>query len=185
VRILAIDPGAALGWASDLDGSLRWGEEDISLRRSSTEGLRWLKLTRWLEAQLNGAAPGEILTVYEEQNNFDRHNSSSADVGKTSTAFLLEFCERRGIACEAVGLSKLKSFAIPAPPRAKKGEPKHGPLDRGKAAMIAAALKRLNGEIVSHDMIVKMAPIRADSLRMSEHEADALWLYWWAKKKYA
>jgi len=170
LRILAIDPGSTMGWATDVAGVLRWGVEDISLRRTSTEGLRWLKLTRWLEAWTEGIPWNNVLMVYEEQNNFDRHMSSGVDVGKTTAAFLLEFCERRGIACEAVGLSKLKAFAIPALPRPRKGEPKRAPLDRGKAAIIAAARTRLQAPGVDD---------------LSEHEADALWLYWWAKERYA
>lgn len=180
MKILAIDPGAKLGWATNATSGLEWGEHDFSLRRVDTEGLRWLRFEQWFEA-----LPRPDLIVYEEQTNFGRTNPGAGEIGRIMTAMLLKSCEKWGFAAQAVSLQKIKAFAIPALPRPKKGEPKNPLLDRSKDAMIRTALARLNGELVSMDMMIKMAPIRANSLRMSEHEADALWLYWYAQHHFA
>jgi len=182
MRILAIDPGAAaLGWAGDLDGTLRWGTEDFSLRRVDTEGLRWLRFERWLGGILPGTESPGLLVVYEQQTNYGRQHPGAGEVGRILTALLLKFCEERGIAAEAVSPQTIKAFAIPTRPRPKKAEPKRAPLDRGKAAMIAAAKIHLEMEMERANR-----GVMADAARMrplTEHEADALWLYWLMKER--
>jgi len=179
MKILAIDPGANLGWASDISGRLEWGTADFSLRRVSTEGLRWLKFTRWLEERTAPVAPRDLHVMYEMQNNFNRGNSSSGELAKIFSAFLLEFCEKRGIPCEAIQNQKLKAFAIPARPRPKKGEPKHPPLDRSKDAMIAAATTWLEKAVAPYQTFVPIGVAVSGFIvpKINEHEADALILY--------
>lgn len=186
MRHLGIDPGTHMGWASDMDGTLRWGELDLSMSKVSTEGLRWLRFTRWLDSQLRGIGPAEIVIGYEAQYNFDRSNPMSSDVGKITTAFLLEYCEKRRIACEEVHAQAIKAFAIPKVKRVK-GDPK---LDRSKDAMIRAAKSRLmrpDGVRLADGMIVQNGiPIQSQPWyeNMQEHEADALHIYWLMCEKF-
>lgn len=191
-RVLGIDPGAAAtGWATDIgvDGILRWGTEDFSLRRVDTEGLRWLRFENWLCGIVADVDPGDLIVAYELQTNYGRRHPAAGEIGRILQAFLLKFCEARGIAAEAVSPQTLKSCAIPTPPRRKKGDPPRPPLDRGKEAIIAAAKAKL---VKDHRGFVKSVgdgftePVRAfyAGKPISEHEADALWLYWYGKAKW-
>lgn len=178
----AIDPGATgTGWAKDLCGRLEWGTESFALKRGSTEAARWKRFRDWLKRHLECVPTEDLIVVYELQNNFNRGNASSGEVAKIFVALLLEYCERRGIACEAVHNGALKSFAIPALPRPKKGEPKNPPLDRGKEAMMAAARRKLLGGVSGSTDALLDYQDRVATL--TEHEADALWLYWKAVEK--
>jgi hypothetical protein len=87
------------------------------------------------------------------------------------TTRIVEFCavwsKCREINHCAVHSATLKKFAL------GKG--------RGdKAEMIAAAQKRLRAPAATALWFKCLAP----AAQLSEHEADALWLYWYAKDKY-
>jgi hypothetical protein len=108
---------------------------------------------------------------------------AAAEIAAGFTTRLEEHCERHGIALEPVAVQTLKAYALPKVKR-KKGEPK---MDRSKAAMIEAARKRLELEYVHRpgqfvrDGMIDSPRWLADGF--TEHEADALWLYWMAKER--
>ena len=117
------------------------------------------------------------LIVYERAT-FMTKARAAAEIAAGFTTRLEEHCERHGIALQPVAVQTLKAFAIPKVKR-KVGDPK---LDRSKDAMISAAAHRVTRERVED-------PNRAIYIgvlsRMTEHEADALWLYWWAMENCA
>lgn len=166
MRILAIDPGVNLGWCTNRDGRLEWGTEKYELARGETTGLRWVKFRNWFTGAAmhrpSSQGPRVDLVVFEKQLNFPGSLRRHADVLFGFTSRIEEFCEFYGIACHPVNVQTLKSFAIPAVKR-KKGDPK---LDRSKKAMICAAIAR-----------ARHGP---EQFMLTEHEADALHLYWYA-----
>lgn len=160
--IMGVDPGSNLGWATNyMSAQVRWGTEEFHLRRDDTEGLRWLRYDRWLSKNV----PGVNVVVYEQQNNFGRWNRQSMDVNKTMVNILLMRCEEWKIPVRAVNLMTLKAYAIPRDKNRKKGDPNP---DRSKDALIEKAKRRLQ---TIHNRLPG---------KLNEHEADALWLYWWA-----
>jgi hypothetical protein len=189
MRRLAIDPGSHLGWSTDATGLLEWGTEDFSIQRGESSGNRWRRFGEWLfdttmkeePTRMVLSAPRRIesdlvhkvdLIVYEQQLNFNPRMRRSAEIGFGFTSRLEEHCERHGIALQPVNVQTLKAFAIPKVKR-KKGDPK---MDRGKAAMIEAANQRLlDYGLIGHNTGVNYR-------ETTEHEADALWLLWWAKE---
>lgn len=178
MRVLAIDPGSSLGWATNATGRLEWGTEDFHVKRGESSGNRWRRFGEWLnDVTLNPGAehegehpdywPVSLDLIVYEISHFMPKARAAAEIAAGFTTRLEEHCERHGIALQPVPVQTLKAFAIPKVKR-KKGDPK---MDRGKAAMIAAAERRL------------MAAERPDAiLRLDEHSADALWIYWWSKE---
>lgn len=166
-RVLAVDPGTSLGWATDSTGRLEWGVEGMGVRRGESEGMRWIKFNKWLDTVASSVG----LIVYEQPVVYGKHGLSTISVTLGMATRILEFSELRGIACQSVPPSSLKTFALGKAPKRKKGDPK---FDRSKAAMIEAAMLRVPG-----------ATIEAGGIglpELSEHEADALWLFWLAKE---
>lgn len=185
-RILAIDPGSALGWATNSTGRLEWGTEDFHVKNGESSGNRWRRFGEWLNSVsmvefrdgTYGDGPGfkKVDLIVYERSVFMPRARAAAEIAAGFTTRLEEHCERHGIALQPVAVQTLKSFAIPKVKR-KKGDPK---MDRGKAAMIAAAETRLNPLGLAAPVIF---PKPGDKpLILTEHEADALWLYWWAKE---
>lgn len=166
MKVLGIDPGTTLGWAYDAfsDESVpKWGTENFKLKRDESEGARWVKFKIWFQRM-----PRPDLLVFEQQNEFGRQAHQSAKIGILMASRIVEYCQEFGVSCVSVNPQTVKAFAIPAMPRAKKGEPKNPLLDRSKEAMILAAKRRI-GRV---------------GLELGEHEADALWMMWWGKHKY-
>lgn len=103
---------------------------------------------------------------------------------------LEEHCETHDIPLQPVNPSTIKAFALPdtrPKERRKKGDPPRERVDRGKPAMRMAAGDRLSREY-PNDRRLKVRVTRKASKfgpdiaewQLNEHEADALWLYWWA-----
>lgn len=111
------------------------------------------------------------LIVYERAM-FMPKARAAAEIAAGFTTRLEEHCERHGIALQPVAVQTLKAFAIPAVKR-KKGDPK---MDRSKTAMILAAKWNLTHLAPSWD---------AQRDGITEHEADALHLYWYALVNFA
>lgn len=194
MRILAIDPGSSLGWATNATGRLEWGTEDFHIKRGESSGNRWRRFGEWLEiSSLNLTQEERMraepindlrkvgLIVYERAT-FRTPNRAYSDVMGGFYAIMERHAEELGIALQPVPVQTLKAFAIPKVKR-KKGDPK---MDRGKVAMIAAAFTRLHGEGVHSvgtfgKLVAEMMNKQHRTIDgLSEHEADALWLYWWA-----
>jgi hypothetical protein len=192
VRVLAIDPGSMLGWATDATGRLEWGAEDFHMKRGEDSGGRWRRFVDWLNnATLMRSLVRSIaddprrleskvdLIVYEVAH-FMPKARYAAEVAAGFVAHLEAHCSERKIALAPVHVQTLKAFALPKVKR-KKGDPK---MDRSKAAMIAAAAARIVGVestcVLNRDEYRKLQDTGLHAL--SEHEADALWLYWWARE---
>jgi len=159
VRILAIDPGTHLGWATDLSGRLEWGEQDFSLQRGDSPGMRFHRFNAWLREICK---PCRVDIIIYEMPHMRGGAATNVLVGMTSR--IEEFCAipHQAVPTQYTGVhsATLKKFAL------GKG--------RGdKAAMIAAAVKRIgqNGHAAGAGPPV-----------LSEHEADALWLYFYCKE---
>ena len=186
MRTLAVDPGSNLGWATDATGRLEWGTENFHIKNGESSGNRWRRFGRWLNQVTiptwiincqhigpNPAGPPEShrlvdLIVYERAV-FMPKARAAAEIAAGFTTRLEEHCERHGIALQPVAVQTLKAFAIPKLKR-KKGDPK---LDRNKDAMILAATARI---------AKKKNYIVAAEANLTEHEADALWAFWWAEE---
>lgn len=185
MRILAIDPGSKLGWATNQTGRLEWGTEDFRIKNGESSGNRWRRFGEWLIDATRTKQANEVdpptglkrwaydpidLVIYERAH-FMPKARAAAEIAAGFTTRLEEHCERHGIALHPVAVQTLKAFAVPAPPwpKRKKGDPILPRHDQGKAAMIMAAGHKLTG--TESRMVV-----------LDEHEADALWLYWWAEK---
>ena len=168
VRILAIDPGSMLGWATNQTGRLEWGTEDFRIRNGESSGNRWLRFGSWLGSVLRADHENAVDLVVYERAMFMPKARAAAEIAAGFTTRLEEHCERHGIALQPVAVQTLKAFAIPAVKR-KKGDPK---LDRSKDAMIDAARAR-HYESIGRKLTVQQ-------IHMTDNEADALWLYWWA-----
>jgi len=195
MRILAIDPGSALGWATNATGRLEWGTENFKLKNGESSGNRWRRFGEWLSSVSSVAPPPKCrigkevvylekidLIVYEKSH-FPSTARYAAEIAAGFTTRLEEHCERHGIALQPVAVQTLKAFAIPKVKR-KKGDPK---MDRGKGAMIAAAVTRLG---FSPKVVIPVSgrphwaaePCDAGPPIFGEHEADALWAFWWAEE---
>jgi hypothetical protein len=190
MRILALDPGSKLGWATNQTGRLEWSTEDFRIKNGESSGNRWRRFGRWLNEITGLLAPDAYtsdemaarvdlpaieLIVYE-RSIFAPKARAAAEIAAGFTTRLEEHCERHGIALQPVGVQTLKAFAIPKVKR-KKGDPK---LDRSKDAMIAAAMKRLASGFSAAPGQIEEHHYAAIGM-LTEHEADALWAFWWAE----
>jgi hypothetical protein len=185
VKILAIDPGSNLGWATDASGRLEWGTEDFRVKHGENSGARWQRFGAWLAfaTKRRGDPPawqGVDAIVYEKSH-FPSTARYAADIAAGFTTRLEEHCERHGIALHPVPVQTLKAFAIPKVKR-KKGDPK---MDRGKEAMIRAAIWKLADDLAKSTGFDKSAISiyrKQYDNPLTEHEADALWLFWFGKE---
>lgn len=185
MRVLALDPGTNFGWATDATGRLEWGCEDFRIRNGESSGNRWMRYGRWLHV-ITGypfkeegfppetRSPSVSLIVYERAH-FMPKARAAAEIAAGFTTRLEEHCERHGIALQPVAVQTLKAFALPKMKR-KKGDPK---MDRSKAAMILAAGHKLQS--LGINLPESHCPA-CTTATLTEHEADALWLYWWARE---
>jgi len=192
MRILAIDPGTILGWATDSSDRLEWGTQDFSLRRGESPGMKFHRFNCWLAEMVRreGRPPAVGMIVYEQAHH---RGGAATDVLVGMTTRIHELCATtfrwsgpppseggKSVPLDycAVHSASLKAFALGRAPKRKKCDPK---MDRSKAAMERAAAIRLVREGTSNPMGVTGDgfPIAA---ALSEHEADALWLYWYAKE---
>lgn len=149
-RILAIDPGSSLGWASNATGRLEWGTESFHIQRGESSGNRWRRFGRWLDDTSLGnknAKAGEgpnehgrecgcmncnakygfgawdaksLDLIIYEAAHFMPSARYAAEVAAGMTTRLEEHCERHGIALQPVPVMTLKAFACPAPKRPAK-----------------------------------------------------------------
>ncbi len=187
MKILAIDPGSKLGWATDATGRLEWGTEDFRIRNGESSGNRWRRFGEWLydctlesHSTMKRAAD---LIVYERAHFMPRARAA-AEIAAGFTTRLEEHCERHGIALQPVAVQTLKAFAIPKMNR-KKGDPR---MDRSKDAMIVAARNKLilpvasPGEDPFDPKVLRGSENFPALLNITEHEADALWLYFYCKE---
>ena len=224
MKILAIDPGSSLGWATDATGRLEWGTEDFHIKRGESSGNRWRRFGRWLNSvttkqtwhpQLDPTIEATVDLIVYEQAHFMPKARAAAEIAAGFTTRLEELCERdfydpsnggkQKIALQPVPVQTLKAFALPRAVRAKRKKCEtvqeyraRCPItDRSKEAMIRGACNRLlsiamsegkrplpffspkfepSGALVVLESESPVAPF------LNEHEADALWLYWYAKE---
>ncbi len=203
MRILAIDPGSMLGWATDATGRLEWGTEDFRVKSGESSGNRWRRFGEWLlditlhesptKMYLGSGGSRSIemaieptidLVVYERTTFVAPGRKAYQDIIYGFTSRLEEHCERHGITLQPVAVQTLKAFAIPKMNR-KKGDPR---MDRSKEAMIAAARNKLilpvasPGEDPFDPKVLRGFQNFPALLNITEHEADALWLYFYCKE---
>jgi len=187
MKILAIDPGTMLGWATDSSGRLEFGTHDFSLRRGESPGMRFHRFNRWLFEMVlrEGQAPAVDLIIYEQAHH---RGGAATDVLVGMTTRIHELCASpfrwsglhqlaggKSVPIDycAVHSATLKAFALGRAPNRKKGDPK---MDRSKRVMIEAAVQRLMSD---RSWTI---PTRSDPAGLSEDEADALWLYFYCKE---
>ena len=171
MKILAIDPGSFLGWATNQTGRLEWGTEDFHVKNGESSGNRWRRFGQWLiEISIvpfkhREHWPGEVkvdLIVYERAI-FAPKARAAAEIAAGFTTRLEEHCERHGIALQPVAVSTLKKFAT-------------GKGNADKEAMRLTAGARLHRYFSASDI---------DVARLTGDEADALFLYWYAENEYS
>lgn len=181
MKILAIDPGTKLGWASDVSGRLEWGEHDFALRRGESPGIRYHNFNVWLGKMagleememyaflLGGIGPlkphaepfysAPELIVYELPH---LRGGAASDVLIGMTTRILEFAalwsKCRPMECLSVHTQTLKKFATGSG-RSEKG------------AMVDRAASRLVEK-------------QKNPAGLTDNSADALHLYWYAKHLY-
>lgn len=191
MRILAIDPGSHLGWATNATGRLEWGTENFTIRNGESSGNRWRRFGEWLNdvslkppimrdfesmkasvSNLPKPGNGVVDLIVYERAMFMPKARAAAEIAAGFTTRIEEHCERHGIALDPVSVQTIKAFALPKRPR-KKGDPK---MDRSKDAMIVAAKARL--WLFTHKNDPKAERGGLDAFQIDEHQADALWLYW-------
>ncbi len=66
MRILALDLATKTGWACHLPGrgeEIFSGVQDFNLKRGESQGMRWVRFTRWLQGMLADSRPHVV--VYE------------------------------------------------------------------------------------------------------------------------
>lgn len=199
MRILAIDQGAKCGWATNKDGLLQWGTEKFHLRRMEFDGLRLVRFDRWLSKTcmkyfkfggMDAVGPCVDLIISEGAVQFVEGKPNLT--GLEYVAVIKVFCARNGIRHVEVAPLALKAFAIPdtrPKVKRKKGDPPRPRVDRGKPEMVAAARNRLSVDGVwgRATRAVKAGDIvTVETLgHMTDDQADALWLYWYAQEKHA
>ena len=162
MNILALDLATTTGWALRENGLLTWGHEDFAPRRGDSPGMRQMRLARWLDEMAVDCRdlPGVHkvgLIAFERAHH---RGGAATHVCVGMMARVEEFCAEHGIEHVAVTTSELKKFA----------------LGKGKASkdeVTAAASARL-----AWDMGITPAP---GSPVLTEDEADALWVLWWAE----
>lgn len=191
MRVLAIDPGQDLGWATDATGRLEWGAENFHVRNGESSGNRWRRFGEWLLSATCGYGPPSDewpyseaktrppkidLVVYELKTFTPKGRAHAGELYGAFKSRLEEHCERHGIALQPVPVATLKAFAIPKDGTRKKGDP---PTDRSKKAVQWAAALRLCKEF---PWFADNVYGRDDRPGITDDEADALWLYWWAKE---
>jgi crossover junction endodeoxyribonuclease RuvC len=161
MKILAIDPGSKLGWCTNRDSRLEWGTEDFRVRNGESSGNRWLRFGRWLRETTwapSLSSPLVDLVVYERAQ-FMPKARAAGEIAAGFTTRIEELCEQYGIPLQPVHVTTLKKFAT-------------GKGNAGKEAMVEAAARRL------YDTSKAWSP----NCQLTEHEADALWLYWYAEQ---
>lgn len=177
MNILALDLATATGWALLEGGSLTWGTVDFSPTRHEDRGMRFVRFNRWLremcgyEPDIDGGSwrPRMGLLVYEQAHH---RGGAATEVGVGLTTRVQEVHARMREAEQDVRLTSchtatLKRFAT-------------GKAAAKKPDMIAAARRRLLVELAT----MGRDPVTVAGLdRLTEHEADALWLLWWAQNE--
>lgn len=122
-RILALDLGTTMGWATFTGTRITSGSESFKPGNSQGPGARYLKLRRWLSD--TKAANGTFDLVVVER--VVRHVSAdSAHVYGGFLAHVQAWCEHHGMRLEAYSPGTIKKFAT-------------GRGNADKAAMIEAA----------------------------------------------
>ena len=103
MKILAIDPGTHLGWAIS---GLQSGTEDLSVKRYESQGMRFVKLERFLDRVLSEDIE---LVVYED---VARHlGVRAAHVYGGIESSIQRMCEERGINYVGVPVGTIKKHA--------------------------------------------------------------------------
>ncbi len=177
VNILALDLATSTGWALTEGSALTWGTVDFTPRRGEDGGMRFLRFNRWLREicgytpNMDGGdwLPPMGLIVYEEAHH---RGGPATEVGVGLVTRVKEIHARLREAKLDVRLTSchtatLKKFALGR----GRGE---------KSEMIAAARRRLMVELAA----VGRTPATVPGIdRLTEHEADALHLLWWAQEQ--
>lgn len=196
MRILAIDQGTNLGWATNTTGSLIWGTEKFPVKSGESDGMRWIKFSRWLtDMTIKSTGHPQIdptratlvdLIVHE---GLVRGSSKMRPnfVAAGFVAQIQEHCARYNegrrmeaggtnqgrIECTEISASELKKFAT------GKGNVK-------KDKMVSAALMKLYGPVKSDPITGQpnLGGLPVYIPELTDNEADALWLFWCAEKKF-
>lgn len=67
MKISAFDLGTKLGWATDVTGRLEWGEQDFSLKRGESPGMRFHAFNQWL-FEIAGGREMSMWSVFSGEN---------------------------------------------------------------------------------------------------------------------
>jgi len=173
--VLALDQGADCGYATNGSGRLEWGLRHFRIRESERDdSMRLLRFYDWLAEKTSPpSGPRAELVVHEGVVRFVKDRPNLA--GPEYVAAIKLYCARMGIRRVEVPPSSLKAFALPTPklPKRRKGDPPRPRHDQGKPAMTAAAMARLDEEHACTTL----------AFDLTDDEADALWLYWYAVAK--
>lgn len=142
MNILALDLATKTGWALSESGRIESGIQTFDVRRGESPGMRFLRLSRWLEeiARVDHEHPHGVLDLIVYEAAHHRGGAATA-VGVGLASHVLSFCARHGIEHQPVHTATLKKFATGS----GRGD---------KSAMLAAAVRRgwyNDGERVTDD----------------------------------
>jgi Holliday junction resolvasome RuvABC endonuclease subunit len=152
MKILALDLGTTMGWATDIHGSFDTGVNVFDVKRGESPGMRYLRFNGWL-AQFAPDGWRPDLIVYEQTHN---RGGAATEVAAGFATRVQEFCARQRIEHAAVHSATLKKFAT-------------GKGNADKPAMVAAVARRWKAVIddneadaiaLFHYALAELIPLR-------------------------
>ena len=190
-QILGLDFGQTTGWSlfDRTTGMWSWGEIGLKEKAWEGGGVEFLRWRNWLEMRTTedpwsqpgyleraltpigtclAADPTAFLIAYEQVAGTAMGPAKRIIDGQR--AILLAHCENHQIPYAAVNVSALKKWATGKGSTPGKGTPKVG-----KEEMIASVRDRWK----------EFAPNQRKPVKLTDNEADALLVGWWALREVA
>lgn len=106
LKVLAIDTATKTGWATNAQGATEHGEEDFSVRRGESRGMRFVRFRAWLENILDLLQPD--IVVYEQAH---YRGGAATEVCVGLVTRIQEICAKRGIDYTTYHSGTIKKFA--------------------------------------------------------------------------
>ena len=139
MNILALDLATSTGWALSENDRITSGVQTFDVKRGESPGMRFLRLSRWLEevaARHHGLTTRYVdLIVYEAAHH---RGGPATAVGVGLTSHVLSFCAKHAIEHQPVHTATLKKWTT-------------GKGNAGKPLMVAAVCRRWNVRIDDHN----------------------------------
>lgn len=106
MRVLALDCGSKMGWATNINGAIESGVVEFTIKRGESQGIRFLMFTSWLRKMLDITKPE--LVAYEQSH---LRGGWASDLLVGMVTRIQEQCAEKKIEYTSVHSGSLKKFA--------------------------------------------------------------------------